>query len=263
LDIRLIFSAGLQSGKPTKSRSKKSRPLIVELGAGFGDWIVRKAITDDSNDYIAVELRADRVSQIFARTAILSLNTPIDNMCVVGDDCETFLSRHIELGSIQHIHVNHPEPPTQFGTEDVLESISTGGEEPAHMLNSRVILAAIRCLKRDPDSRLTIVTDNKFYGQLICSTIAKVYHEKKKLFSCVDLGKLDSSFQKIDSGSPSSRVIQIFEGQPNETIGFPKQTKESTKGESYFDRLWRAGAGTYADKRKRFIIVLSPVSPEE
>mmetsp|Transcript_35286 Transcript_35286/g.85411 ORF Transcript_35286/g.85411 Transcript_35286/m.85411 type:complete len:765 (-) Transcript_35286:91-2385(-) len=258
LDIRRIFSAGLQSGKSAKSKSKKSRPLVVELGAGFGDWIVRKAMTDDSKNYIAVELRADRVAQIFARTAILSLDHPVDNMCVVGDDSETFLSRHLGPESVQHIHVNHPEPPTQYGSDDVLESIARGGEEPAHMINSRVILSAIRCLKRNPNSRLTIVTDNKFYGQLISSTIAKVHRQNRSLFSCVDLPKLDSSFKKIDSGSPSNRVIDLFEGQPNETIGFPKQSENSTKGESYFDRLWRAGAGTYADKRKRFIIVLSP-----
>lgn len=94
LDLQRIFSAGIGSGKPSKGRNKKSRPIEVELGAGFGDWIVRKAMVDTTKDYVAVELRADRVAQIFARTTILSMSHPVDNLCIVGADCEAFL-RHI------------------------------------------------------------------------------------------------------------------------------------------------------------------------
>ena len=129
--------AGIGNSKPQKKRSKKSRRVEVELGAGFGDWIVSKAIEEPSTNYLAVELRSDRVAQIFARCAILSHDKPIDNLCVVGGDSGHFLGNYLSEGSVDSIYVNHPEPPTQtFGAEfHDLSIIMNGGAEPSHMLH--------------------------------------------------------------------------------------------------------------------------------
>lgn len=258
LDVHRIFAAGIGDSKLQKKRGKsKSRRVELELGAGFGDWIVRKAIQTPSTDYLAVELRADRVAQIFARTAVLGLVKPVDNLCVVGGDSGNLLCNHISDGSVDAIYVNHPEPPTQtFGAESTnLISIMEGGQEPAHMLNSNVIIAAGKALKRRANSKFVIVTDNLWYGRLICATIEKVMRLNPGLFDAVDLAKLDQSFKKIATVEGCSSVL-MFEGLPNETIGYPSVS--SGEGESYFDRLWRAGAGTHAEKRVRHIIVISP-----
>jgi len=266
LDLHRIFSAGIGGSKPQKKRKSKARRIEVELGAGFGDWIVRKAIQDPSTDFLAVELRADRVSQIFARTAVLSSVKPINNLCVVGADSGNLLCNHLSDEAVDTIYINHPEPPTQtFGAENMsLISIMEGGQEPAHMLHSKVIIAAAKTLKRRSTSRISIVTDNYWYGRLICATIEKVMRQNPGLFRAVDLSKLDNSqsFTTVETnveGSASS--VLMFEGKPNETIGYPSGSTDG--GESYFDRLWRAGAGRHAETHARYIVVMSPICKEK
>jgi len=261
LDLHRIFSAGIGISKPQKKRKSKSRRVEVELGAGFGDWIVRKAIQDPSTDFLAVELRADRVAQIFARTAVLSTIKPVNNLCVVGAESGNLLCNHLSIESIDTIYVNHPEPPTQtFGAQSTnLISIMEGGQEPAHMLNSTVIIAVGKALKRMACSRFVVVTDNFWYGRLICATIEKVMRQNSGLFRVVDLANADNSqsFTKVetsDDGSASS--VLMFKGKPNETIGYPSGSVG--EGESYFDRLWRAGAGRHAEMHSRYIVVMSP-----
>jgi tRNA G46 methylase TrmB len=258
LDIHRIFSAGIGNAKTQKKRKKKTQKIEVELGAGFGDWIVQKAVEDPATNYMAVELRADRVAQIYARTAILSYDTPVNNLCVVGGDSGNFLLNFLTPESVDTVYVNHPEPPTQtFGAEsDALKAITQGGDEPAHMLHSNILIAAAKALKKR--SKLVIVTDNKWYGMLICATLSKVKKANPKLLDNHDLHHEDQSFHQIDSHKSdglgeTEHFVPLFEGQPNKTIGYPSQ--KSGRGDSYFDRLWRAGGGTHAEKRSRFVII--------
>lgn len=255
LNTHRIFSAGIGDAKNQKKRKKKTRRVEVELGAGFGDWIVRKAIENPTIDYMAVELRADRVAQIFARTAIISSSSPVNNLCVIGGDSGRFLSHHLAPGSIDSVYINHPEPPTQtFGADsDTLHSIMQGGEEPAHMLHSSVLIAAISSLKVSGKSQLIIVTDNKWYARLICVTLHKVKTLHPGRIETVNLTKEDNSFQKIEVPEIEGSLSVIYEGQPNETTGYPAAREGA--GESYFDRLWRAGAGTHAERKARFVFL--------
>mmetsp|Transcript_11422 Transcript_11422/g.27317 ORF Transcript_11422/g.27317 Transcript_11422/m.27317 type:complete len:742 (+) Transcript_11422:49-2274(+) len=263
LDLHRIFSAGIGISKTRKKRRSKSRRVELELGAGFGDWIARKAIQDPSSDFLAVELRADRVAQIFARTAVLSSIKPVDNLCVVGAESGNLLCNHLSNESVNTIYVNHPEPPTQtFGAEsNGLISIMNGGQEPAHMLNSKVISAAGKALKKMPCSRFIVVTDNFWYSRLICATIEKVMRQNPSLFRAIDLNEADSSnsFTRVVSNDyDGAGSVLMFKGKPNETIGYPSGSLG--EGESYFDRLWQAGAGRHAEIHSRYIIVMSPTS---
>lgn len=259
LSLHRIFSAGIGATTSKKKRKPKAQRIEVELGAGFGDWIVRKATEDPSTNYIAVELRADRVAQILARTTILSLNTPINNLCVVGGESGRVLSKFFSPGSVHTVYVNHPEPPTQtFGMDsDVLLSITNGGEEPAHMLQSTVLIAVATALKQSAECQFIIVTDNKWYARLICATLYKVKKFHPGLFENRDLSNEDARFQEIDvlalEGLDESCTTLVFQGQPNETIGFPSNRAGS--GNSYFDRLWRAGGSTHAEVKDRFVFV--------
>ena len=47
-----------------KKNTKK--PINVEIGSGFGDWIVRQALAFPDRNPFAVELCADRVYQMFS-----------------------------------------------------------------------------------------------------------------------------------------------------------------------------------------------------
>ncbi len=258
IDFAKVFS--LQS-KPCQKEPTEERPIYLELGSGFGEWAVYQAKQNPSCDYVAVELRADRVSQMFTK-AMLNNSGPLNNICSIGSECGHLLRHRIPNASISKIFINHPEPPTQtFGTNiGILRSIAAGGEEPAHMLNSETLASAVQCLK-ESTGELVIVTDNRWYAKLICSTLLKVMicNNRHGLSNKVFHGEsgitqVDSFYQNVE-GSRRQERVNLYEGKPNKAIGHFVQD-DNRKGHSYFDRLWKSGAGTHAETQRRFIIVM-------
>lgn len=258
LDFDRIFRVGIGEDKHKAKQPKRKGGLEIELGSGFGEWIVQKARQTPEAKFLAVELRADRVGQTFAKTAVLAGTTPVDNICIVGAECKSFISEYIRQDSISAIYINHPEPPTQtFGADSLnLDLIANGGPEPAHMISSSMLCSVARCLSQSGDARLVIVTDNRWYGRLICATLAKVTFQEKNLLTPCWLQ--DPSFKVVETfPAGSDRPIPLYEGQPNESIGHPKPDISGSCGVTYFDRLWRSGAGSHAEKTSRFIIVVN------
>jgi pentatricopeptide repeat protein len=237
--------------------SSKKKPVHVELGAGFGDWIVRQAQNDPSRNYVAVELRADRVFQIFSK-ATLASPKPLDNVAVVGSECGSFLRDRIKKRSISTVFANFPEPPTQSYGENAgeLQAIMSGGVEPAHMLNSATLTTAAACLKSN--GKIVIVTDNRWYARLLCATFVKVGLDYNGLVSSTPEATKNSGLRQSESfADPQSKAkspVILYEGLPSEAIGHVKTTNA---GDSYFDRLWRTGAGSHSERRTRFVIVMN------
>lgn len=231
---------------------KPHRPLCLELGSGFGEWAAFQAHSNPNNDYVAVEMRSDRVSQTFCKAYLTDNQHPLRNLCCVGSECGSFLRNHIQGGSVSKIFVNHPEPPTQtYGTNtQVLHNIASGGAEPAHMLASETILSAARCLDKT-SGELVIVTDNRWYANLICSTVVKAMTiENGILYS-----KSIKGLRRIDVfRGTNGQQVDLYEGQPGPNIGHA--AAQSQSGSTYFDRLWRKGGGSHADTKARFIICL-------
>jgi len=228
-------------------RDLSKAPLDIELGAGFGDWVVRQAGCHQERNHVAVELRSDRVYQIVAR-AVLSGNQPSQNLCVVGSEAGSFLRDRVEPKSVSNIFVNYPEPPTQmFGDDRVeLEKVESGTVEPAHMLSYSTLKLAFQCLR--PGGRITVVTDNKWYAKLVCVTCVRLARQIKG----VHVPKA-SEFRGLREIERFNHGIRLFQGQPNNSIGHA----ETEGGGSYFDRLWRAGTSNYAQKTTRFVVLVS------
>jgi hypothetical protein len=69
-----------------------------------------------------------------------------------------------------------------------------------------------------------------------------------------DLRTVDSF---IVENSRSSK-LWLYEGKPSSSIGhfYGNGGNGADKGTSYFDRLWRTGAGKHADMKKRYIVAL-------
>ena len=227
-----------------------SNPLDVELGAGFGDWIVRQADHHRKRNYIAVELRADRVHQIFAK-GTLKCKEPLGNLCVVGAEAGSFLRSRLRKGTVSTFFVNFPEPPTQTYGDDRfdLDKVESGEDEPAHMLcfaNLKTVFARLR-----RGGQAIIVTDNKWYARLLCVTLVRLSLQDKSMRPLDTTLLSKHGFQVVESFRNN---IKMFEGQPNEIIGHVVEQTSSCAGSSYFDRLWRTGASNYAQKTSRFII---------
>ena len=245
IDFRKVFTDG---SMPT---AKKPRPINIELGAGSGDWIRMQAIAKPEEDFVSVELRSDRVAQTFAKVMLSRAGADGGvNVCSVGAECGSFLRDRVPNQSVGTVYVNHPEPPTQtFGSSEMDINAVLSGSEPAHMLNSETLKSAAKCLLPHGEGRLVIITDNKWYGMLLCKTFERVLLGDRKLLTQVNLEHKDR-FQCVGSGMP----VRLFEGSPNDAVGHAVPVGGS--GSSYFDRLWRTGAGTHAERRKRYAIVM-------
>ena len=238
------------SGSINSQFERQSECLDIEIGSGFGEWIVNQAKKHTDRNHIAVETRADRVYQIFSRSFLAKPS--LENLLVVGSDARSFLSGKVEDGTVSTIFVNHPEPPTQtYGNSPKeIEDIITGKSEPSHILNSETISVAVDCLK--PGGRLVILTDNRHYASLLMATAFKLSRTSGCGFHSAEPKNLRNSNLRVEDTFRSS--VYLFEGQPDEAIGHATST--GANGASYFDRLWRSGASSYAHRSKRYILVL-------
>ena len=240
VDFDRIFSTGDQDEK-----CHGEAPLYLELGSGAGDWACLQAQLNPSGKYVTVELRADRVFQTFAKGMLR--RQPLSNLCCVGSECGSFLRQRIRTGTVDTIFVNHPEPPTQ--THGVKEADQS--DEPAHMLNNKMIVSSAKCLKPDGRGRLIIVTDNLIYAQFICRSVSK-------LLSKIDLVGVAPrevhDLKRIESFGHGS--LNLYEGNPSTSVDHYVLKGGASNGTSYFDRLWRTGAGKHADMKRRYIIAL-------
>ena len=220
-------------------------PIDIELGCGFGEWIAQQAKTNRDRNYIAVELRADRVSQIFTKGA---LELQLDNLCTVGSDCAAFLRNHMPHSKISTVFVNHPEPPTQTlgDNENDLKAVMNGGTEPAHMLNSLTLIAVTDCLQTD--GKMVIVSDNRWYAKLVCATLVAVIRRNKcSLKSLTTKEATVSGLRVVESFGDG---VTLYEKTPG------RSGNNDEGGKTWFDRLWQTGTGRHAERSTRFVIIM-------
>ena len=88
-----------------------SRPVKLEICAGNGDWAVAQALADPGSDWVALELRHDRVYSIFSRAVCEGA----PNLCAMGGDAASVLRKRVRPESVSHVFVNFPEPPHHSG----------------------------------------------------------------------------------------------------------------------------------------------------
>ena len=230
-----------------------SQSLCIELGSGFGEWAAYQAKCNPTNNYVAVEMRSDRVGQTFCKAFLSDHESPLRNLCCVGAECGSFLRNRVKEGCVSKIFVNHPEPPTQtYGTNvHILSDIADGGEEPAHMLASETLISAAHCLEKNGE--IIIVTDNRWYANLICSTVMKVLKSHKGLMYSKKIHNGLRCLEVFRGSDDNVEEVILYEGQPGPIIG---HAAVHQSGSTYFDRLWRKGGGSHADIKSRFIICL-------
>merc|ERR1712008_454026 len=127
-----------------------------------------------------------------------------------------------------------------------LEAIANGGdggmEEPAHMLHSDTLYEIAQCLtKGNSDTngnsngdnsleggQLTIVTDNRWYANLIFCTVVKLMRKHPGLLHSGRSDVTDSLLRRVeefpisstteDTNAAATPRVTLYEGRPNEFI---------------------------------------------
>ena len=84
----------------------EEKPFVIEYCSGNGQWIADKAKEHPEYNWIAVEIRYDRASKIYAKRQNLNLS----NLYVVLGEGLTFTRHYVPDDVIAEIYVNFPDP---------------------------------------------------------------------------------------------------------------------------------------------------------
>jgi hypothetical protein len=103
--------------------------------------------------------------------------------------------------------------------------------------------------------RIVIVTDNRAYARLLAATVARVIQQNKKLLRSVQHHELKSSHLQLMESFAGN--VCLYQGRPSHDIGHANDKDgENKNGSSYFDRLWRTGAGRHSERNLRFVLIM-------
>jgi hypothetical protein len=144
------------------------------------------------------------------------------------------------------------------------------------MLNTDTLIAASNCLVGDGEGKLTIVSDNLLYTRSLARSICALLSTRHMALennqtplmsssaNCANTrtrGRGGSSSGAKINGTHRSLLhaetvrgsggasINILVGTPTEALGY------APGGNSYFDKLWQTGAGSYA--RSSYYVISS------
>lgn len=122
------------------------KPVYLEFCSGNGEWIVGRAKQEKDRNWIAVEMRFDRLRKIWKKAKRFEL----DNLlCIWG---EAFRTAHylIESSSIDEIFINFPDPwPKRRHAKN-------------RLIQKNFLDEVHRILK--PGGKITFVTDDETYA---------------------------------------------------------------------------------------------------
>lgn len=81
-------------------------PIHLEFCSGNGEWICQKALQHPEYNWIALEIRFDRVRKIWSKLK----NRGIGNLFIVCCEALDFTTHFLGAESIDHVSVNFPDP---------------------------------------------------------------------------------------------------------------------------------------------------------
>jgi len=128
---------------------KMTRALVkLEVCAGSGEWVVARAKAEPATNWIALDIRFDRVFQTWSKVVLNNLS----NLVILKGDAVTVFTDCVSEGSLDEVMVNFPEPPAIEGSQQ-------------HLLTVDYLKLVYRALKTR--GTLTIVTDNTLYANVL------------------------------------------------------------------------------------------------
>jgi len=199
-------------------------PHVIDVGCGTGRFIIEAAAADPGRDYLGIESVAPLVEQA-SRDA---LRRKLPNARFVAADAAAWLSTEAAPGSIDEIHVYHPQP------------YYDPGQVPVELLSRDFFDRAWTLLR--PDGVLVLQTDNRRYGKHLLEVVADGFAPEIQdgPWPEAPLGRTQREIVARRKGLPILRVIARRRERP---LGQPAPAP-------YFDPS-RPGLRTRRPNRKK------------
>src|SRR5689334_4793994 len=135
-------------------------PRIIDVGCGGGRFVIEAAAANPGRDYLGIEPVAPLVEQA-SREAV---RRGLPNARFVAADAAAWLSVEAAPGSIDEIHVYHPQP------------YFDPGQVPLELLSREFFDRAWTLL--GPDGLLVLQTDNRRYGKHLLEAVANGFESR-------------------------------------------------------------------------------------
>jgi tRNA (guanine-N7-)-methyltransferase len=199
-------------------------PRIVDVGCGTGRFVIEAAAANPGRDYLGVEAIAPLVEEA-SRDA---LRRKLPNARFVAADAAAWLRTEAAPGSIDEIHVYHPQP------------YYDPGQVPVELLSREFFDRAWTLLR--PDGLLVLQTDNRRYGKHLLEAVADSFAPEIQDGPWPDapLGRTQREIVARRKGLPILRILARRRERP---LGQPAPAP-------YFDPA-RPGLRTRRPNRKK------------
>ena len=225
LDFSTIFSSIFNSESAiADENSSSSSPLKLEICSGQGEWVVTQAKHDPGCRWVAMELRCNRVYDIFTQTILNKL----ENLCILQGDARHIIPTRIQASSIDYVFINHPEPPERV--------VGKGSTQGKHLLTTEFFNDVYDIMQIN--GKLSIVSDNLPYMKELTNQLANEFKQKFTSVGFEQGGRSYMNEWELDD-------VTLWRGE------LPEESGIKTEASSYFDRLWNKGQKT----RRWFLMV--------
>ncbi|CCB89149.1 tRNA (guanine(46)-N(7))-methyltransferase TrmB [Simkania negevensis] len=81
-------------------------PVHIEYCSGNGEWILERAKAHPEVNWVAVEMKFERVRKIHSKR----INRNISNLLIVCGEAQVFTREYVPENSVETIYVNFPDP---------------------------------------------------------------------------------------------------------------------------------------------------------
>jgi tRNA (guanine-N7-)-methyltransferase len=156
-----------------RSFGRSSAPRVVDLGCGNGRYLIGSALARPTHDHLGIDL----VPQAIQHAARRAGERGLANVKFAWGDAEELLFRKLAPGSIDELHVYHPQPYYEPGKVE------------RRLLTPDFFGQAWRVLA--PDGVLVLQTDNPYYWSyiLVCAPRLFRWKERKEPWPDAPLGR--------------------------------------------------------------------------